>query len=125
MSKKKETPAIKARKTKLNQKSTEELIQIILRKDAVERKNNEIIQGYKNDLEKVNKQILDEQADVKVYQEKIDKLNTYNDKLVVNYQNACDAFDALHKAHRRNKFLVVLGFGIAFIFGLWLLYFML
>lgn len=41
---------IKARKTKLNKKSVEDLVNIILRKDAVERKNNETIVSLKNEV---------------------------------------------------------------------------
>lgn len=51
MSKKVETPAVKARKTKLSNKSVEELIQIILRKDEVERKQQAVIKSLTLDIE--------------------------------------------------------------------------
>ena len=52
--------AEKTRKTKLSKKSVDELVNIILRKDDIERKNNKIIKCLKTNiegLEKKNKNI--------------------------------------------------------------------
>lgn len=45
------TPATKSRSTKLSKKTKEELIEVILRKDSVERKLNEKVENYKTTIE--------------------------------------------------------------------------
>ena len=91
-----ESPATKSRQTKLGKKSTEELIQIILRKDKTERNlssqvinlkaevnsANKIIDNVKKDMEGTIKSLNDKHAeDLKVISNRADNL----------YKNLVDA----------------------------------
>lgn len=92
MKEKELSAAEKSRKTKLSKKSLEELVDIIIRKDDVERKTSKLIKCLKaniDSLEKKNKTILKDYQELedtnvgisksfeelhKVYKETIDKL---------------------------------------------------
>lgn len=96
MTTKKNLSKVKARKTTLNKKSTDELIDIILRKDAVERKNNEKIKDLNEKIDiltvnytNVKNEYLCETNEASNYKELYEaKCNKINDitKLVTMYK---------------------------------------
>lgn len=78
--------AEKTRKTKLSKKSIDELVNIILRKDDIERKNNKLIKWLKisiEDLEKKHKTLAED--------------NKYLEDANVNLNNS---FNELNKAYK-------------------------
>lgn len=78
--------AEKTRKTKLSKKSVDELVNIILRKDDIERKNNKLIKCLKINIEGLEKKIKGLEEDNKC-------LETSN----VNLDNA---FNEVNKAYK-------------------------
>ena len=78
--------AEKTRKTKLSKKSVDELVNIILRKDDIERKNNKLIKCLKINIEGLEKKI-------KGLEEDYQKLEDIN--VSVN-----DSFDRLSKVYK-------------------------
>lgn len=72
--------AEKTRKTKLSKKSVDELVNIILRKDDIERKNNKLIKYLKiniEDLEKKNKGLEEDNKCLEVTNVNLD--NAFNE----------------------------------------------
>lgn len=90
MTTKKEASKVKARKTTLNKKSTNELIDIILRKDSVERKNNEKIKDLNEKLDIVTFQYNDMRNE---YLLAINEKNNYKEL----YENKLKKFDKANK----------------------------
>lgn len=89
MKEKELSAAEKSRKTKLSKKSLEELVDIIIRKDDVERKTSKLIKCLKaniDGLEKKNKTILED------YQ-KLEDINVSLDK----------SFDTLNKVYKETN----------------------
>lgn len=78
--------AEKTRKTKLSKKSVDELVNIILRKDDIERKNNKLIKCLKINIDGLEKKI-------KGLEEDYQKLEDIN--VSVN-----DSFDRLSKVYK-------------------------
>lgn len=78
--------AEKTRKTKLSKKSIDELVNIILRKDDIERKNNKLIKCLKINIDGLEKKI-------KGLEEDYQKLEDIN--VSVN-----DSFDNLNRAYK-------------------------
>lgn len=78
--------AEKTRKTKLSKKSVDELVNIILRKDDIERKNNKLIKCLKINIEGLEKK-------TKGLEEDYQKLEDIN--ISVN-----DSFDRLSKVYK-------------------------
>ena len=78
--------AEKTRKTKLSKKSVDELVNIILRKDDIERKNNKLIKCLKINIEGLEKK-------TKGLEEDYQKLEDIN--VSVN-----DSFDRLSKVYK-------------------------
>lgn len=83
MKEKELSAAEKSRKTKLSKKSLEELVDIIIRKDDVERKTSKLIKCLKaniDGLEKKNKTILEDYQKLKDINVSLDKsFNTLNE----------------------------------------------
>lgn len=117
----------KCRRTKLSKKTVEELVNIILRKDDVERKSSKTIETYKK-LQVINdkrietlKEIIDKSEDIQNYQEKtiaalnatidIDKKNI--DSLEEHNKALYSRIEVLEKTiKQRNKELRVSFIGI-------------
>lgn len=78
--------AEKTRKTKLSKKSVDELVNIILRKDDIERKNNKLIKCLKINIDGLEKKI-------KGLEEDYQKLEDIN--VSIN-----DSFDRLSKVYK-------------------------
>ena len=78
--------AEKSRKTKLSKKSVDELVNIILRKDDIERKNNKLIKCLKINIDGLEKK-------TKGLEEDYQKLEDIN--VSVN-----DSFDNLNRAYK-------------------------
>ena len=78
------TAAVKGRETKLNKKSNDELIQIILKKDKVERNLNNQIKSLKGEVNalstKVNNFDKDIEGTYKTIEALKDKVKTLNEK---------------------------------------------
>lgn len=78
--------AEKTRKTKLSKKSIDELVNIILRKDDIERKNNKLIKYLKITIDGLEKKIKD-----------IEENNKCLEDANVNLNNS---FNEVNKAHK-------------------------
>lgn len=81
--------AEKTRKTKLSKKSIDELVNIILRKDDIERKNNKLIKYLKITIDSLEKKI-------KGFEEGYQKLEDIN----VRVNNS---FDKLNKVYKETN----------------------
>ena len=81
--------AEKTRKTKLSKKSIDELVNIILRKDDIERKNNKLIKYLKITIDSLEKKI-------KGFEEGYQKLEDIN----VSVNNS---FDKLNKVYKETN----------------------
>lgn len=81
--------AEKTRKTKLSKKSVDELVNIILRKDDIERKNNKLIKCLKINIDGLEKK-------TKGLEEDYQKLEDIN--VSVN-----DSFDKLNKVYKETN----------------------
>lgn len=78
--------AEKTRKTKLSKKSVDELVNIILRKDDIERKNNKLIKCLKINIEGLEKKNKGLEEDIKC--------------LEVTNVNLDNAFNEVNKAYK-------------------------
>lgn len=81
--------AEKARKTKLSKKSIDELVNIILRKDDIERKNHKLIKYLKITIDGLEKK-------TKSLEEDYQKLEDIN-------VNVNDSFDKLNKVYKETN----------------------
>ena len=86
----KELSQIKARQTKLGKKSYDELVQIILKKDNIERNLNNQIKGLKGEVNVLSARVnaFDKDMEgtmqtIEVYKDKIKTLNEKNDSLTI------------------------------------------
>ena len=77
---KEQTPAIKRRQTKLLKKSKEELIEVILRKDKIEKNQVKQISNLKGEINSLNSEIKGFIADSEGDQETIKRLRECNSK---------------------------------------------
>ena len=77
---KEQTPAIKRRQTKLLKKSKEELIEVILRKDKIEKNQVKQISNLKGEINSLNSRINGFIADSEGDQETIKRLRECNSK---------------------------------------------
>lgn len=77
---------LKARKTSLSKKTNEELIDIILKKDNTERKNNEKIMSLRETINKKDVVINELNDDINQLQEDL-ITNSFNDNKVPLYKN--------------------------------------
>ena len=88
MAKNVKTAAVKGRETKLNKKSNEELIQIVLKKDKIERSLNNQIKSLKAEVNTLSTRVNNFDADMEgTYQ----SLESYKDKCKT-LQEKNDAF---------------------------------
>ena len=78
---KEQSPALKRRQTKLLKKSKEELIEVILRKDKIEKNQVKQISNLKGEINSLNARINSFIADNKGAQETIKELKAYCSKL--------------------------------------------
>lgn len=131
----------KSRKTKLSKKSVEELVNIILRKDDVERRKDKLIACLKTNIAGLENKISNIQEDLRnaeaeyadilkknntlatIAQNKQNELNDIKKTLKANdkfYKDKLDALqDKLHKAIKANSKYFVLGmFVSAIIFAI-------
>lgn len=76
----KENAALKSRQTKLLKKSKEELIEVILRKDKIEKNQVKQISNLKGEINSLNSRIKDFIADSEGDKKTIRKLREYNSK---------------------------------------------
>ena len=121
--KKELTSAEKSRVTKLSKKSNEELVDIIIRKDDVERRKDKLIACLKTNISGLENKISNIQEDLRnaeaEYADILKKNNTLkaNDKL---YKDKLDVLqDNLNKAIKANGKYFVLGmFVSAIIFAI-------
>jgi len=102
MAKNAKTPVIKARETKLSKKSVEELIDIILRKDSVERKLNSQIVTLKSEVNDINSRMENAVKDMdgtlsalNENKEKLTEVTKSFDLLVKNYELVSKENDSL------------------------------
>lgn len=101
MAKNAKTPVIKARETKLSKKTNEELIEIILRKDSVERKLNTQIISLKSEINELNNRIensVNMNGTLSVLsktKEKLSEVTKSFDLLVKNYESVSKENDSL------------------------------
>ena len=139
--KKELTSAEKSRVTKLSKKSSEELIDIIIRKDDVERRKDKLIACLKTNIAGLENKISNIQEDLRnaeaeyvdilkknntlatIAQNKQNELNDINKTLKANdklYKDKLDALqDKLNKAIKANSKYFVLGmFVSAIIFAI-------
>ena len=77
---KEQTPALKRRQTKLLKKSKEELIEVILRKDKIEKNQVKQISNLKGEINSLNSRINGFIADSEGDQETIKRLRECNSK---------------------------------------------
>lgn len=83
----------KSRMTKLSKKTSEELIQIILRKDGTERKYAEKIKNQATELTRLQTVIKNMDADMAGTLEELDTVRDKNKKLQSNYDMTSDAIE--------------------------------
>lgn len=86
MKEKEMSVAEKTRKTKLSKKSIDELVNIILRKDDIERKNNKLIKCLKTNIEGLEK--------------KNKSISEYNKHLEYDNVNLSNSFNTLNKDYK-------------------------
>ena len=77
---KEQSAALKSRQTKLLKKSKEELIEVILRKDKIEKNQVKQISNLKGEINSINSRINGFIADSEGDQETIKRLREYNSK---------------------------------------------
>ena len=90
MAKNGKTAAVKGRETKLNKKSNDELIQIILKKDKVERNLNNQIKSLKGEINALSTRIKNFDSDmegtiqtIESYKDQVKTLQEKNDALSI------------------------------------------
>ena len=90
MTKNGKTAAVKGRETKLNKKSNDELIQIILKKDKVERNLNNQIKSLKGEINALSTRIKNFDSDmegtiqtIESYKDQVKTLQEKNDTLSI------------------------------------------
>jgi chromosome segregation ATPase len=104
MSRNAKTAAVKGRETKLNKKSNDELIQIILKKDKIERNLNNQIKSLKGEVNTLSTRVNNFDKDMEgtmqtleTYKDKCNTLQEKNDGLVLDAKNARELLDEATK----------------------------
>ena len=98
MAKNGKTAAVKGRETKLNKKSNDELIQIILKKDKVERNLNNQIKSLKGEINALSTRVKNFDSDM---EGTIQAIESYKDKL----KTLQEKNDTLSIESKDNRFL--------------------
>lgn len=85
--------AEKTRKTKLSKKSVDELVNIILRKDDIERKNNKLIKCLKINIDGLEKKIKSLEEDNKCLEDANINLHNAFNEVNKNYKDTVKKLD--------------------------------
>ena len=100
----KELSQVKARQTKLGKKNSDELIQIILKKDKVERNLNNQIKSLKGEVNALSTRVnnFDEDMEgtyqtVETLKDKVKTLNEKNDALTLEVKDARSLYEEENK----------------------------
>ena len=104
MAKNGKTAAVKGRETKLNKKSNDELIQIILKKDKVERNLNNQIKSLKSEVNELSTRVKNFDSDMEgtiqaleSYKDKIKTLQERNDTLSIESKDNRSLYEEENK----------------------------
>ena len=104
MAKNGKTAAVKGRETKLNKKSNDELIQIILKKDKVERNLNNQIKSLKGEINALSTRIKNFDSDmegtiqaIESYKDKIKALQEKNDTISIESKDNRSLYEEENK----------------------------
>lgn len=104
MAKNGKTVAVKGRETKLNKKSNDELIQIILKKDKVERNLNNQIKSLKGEINSLSVRIKNFDSDmegtiqaIESYKDQVKTLQEKNDTLSIESKDNRSLYEEENK----------------------------
>lgn len=104
MAKNGKTAAVKGRETKLNKKSNDELIQIILKKDKVERNLNKQITSLKGEINSLSTRIKNFDSDmegtiqaIESYKDQVKTLQEKNDTLSIESKDNRSLYEEENK----------------------------
>ena len=104
MAKNGKTAAVKGRETKLNKKSNDELIQIILKKDKVERNLNNQIKSLKGEINALSTRIKNFDSDmegtiqtIESYKDQVKTLQEKNDTLSIENKDNRSLYEEENK----------------------------
>ena len=104
MAKNGKTAAVKGRETKLNKKSNDELIQIILKKDKVERNLNNQIKSLKGEINSLSVRIKNFDSDmegtiqtIESYKDQVKTLQEKNDTLSIESKDNRSLYEEENK----------------------------
>ena len=104
MAKTGKTAAVKGRETKLNKKSNDELIQIILKKDKVERNLNNQIKSLKGEINALSTRIKNFDSDmegtiqaIESYKDQVKTLQEKNDTLSIESKDNRSLYEEENK----------------------------
>ena len=104
MAKNGKTAAVKGRETKLNKKSNDELIQIILKKDKVERNLNNQIKSLKGEINALSTRIKNFDSDmegtiqtIESYKDQVKTLQEKNDTLSIESKDNRSLYEEENK----------------------------
>lgn len=104
MAKNGKTAAVKGRETKLNKKSNDELIQIILKKDKVERNLNNQIKSLKGEINALSTRVKNFDSDmegtiqaIESYKDQVKTLQEKNDTLSIENKDNRSLYEEENK----------------------------
>lgn len=104
MAKNGKTAAVKGRETKLNKKSNDELIQIILKKDKVERNLNNQIKSLKGEINSLSTRVKNFDSDmertiqaIESYKDQVKTLQKKNDTLSIESKDNRSLYEEENK----------------------------
>ena len=104
MAKNGKTAAVKGRETKLNKKSNDELIQIILKKDKVERNLNNQIKSLKGEINALSTRVKNFDSDmegtiqtIESYKDQVKTLQEKNDALSIENKDNRSLYEEENK----------------------------
>ena len=104
MTKNGKTAAVKGRETKLNKKSNEELIQIVLKKDKIERNLNNQIKSLKGEVNALSARIKAVDSDMEgtcqaleSYKDQVKTLQEKNDALAIESKDNRSLYEKENK----------------------------
>lgn len=104
MAKNGKTAAVKGRETKLNKKSNDELIQIILKKDKVERNLNNQIKSLKGEINSLSTRVKNFDSDmegtiqtIESYKDQVKTLQEKNDTLSIESKDNRSLYEEENK----------------------------
>lgn len=92
-------------KNTLNQKSVEELVDIIFRKDDKEKEKNKLISTLERKINRLKHDIVELNSDVDLFKERCQDIATKAHNSELNYQRITTAFD---KANTQNGILRII-----------------